>query len=580
MQAMTCGLVTFATDKGGPVEIIEHNKSGFNIDPYNGEAAAELMADFFEKCANDRDHWSKMSQGAIKRILKHYTWKIYAERLMSLSRVYRWSCVTKILLRPLPYFCSIWSPYLCYYHYRADGLWYTIRCFLMHASLLACTFAPVCHVKSCTTFDLGRPAHARAFAACVDVLSDFVWSCKLDLQLPKTCHSKLIMLTVLWQHLLRRLPHDPRCHLAAFQEVQACFACASEWKIFFLLSFLMVKFFSCFCSFWKYVTTLDRQESRRYLEMLYHTKLRPLIASVPEAVNQPLTGDGEAHHFFWSPVKKGKTLSLVQISCGKKAMALCQPCQKKTNWTLLRCYFVKVTVSQLKSGLHHWEIVSLTQASSIDKSHWGRSFSQYYLSSKQAIWNCSRPYQLASVMTDGLSFFLRQQISHLLLKLVFATTLVSAQLLTWWWLTYTWTWGKPRERISHQLIILRWHACEYDYTKDCLRTRCCCCCCFWWEVCWLTRCCRRYFLIVLLTSWFCSVVYNSVLWGILDHAFPGYIRMRRRSHSMHKDSCKRYWQLRQRLVCVTLSCCNSDRLSLYNVIHTGSQVFKFDKPFF
>ena len=39
------------------------------------------------------------------------------------------------------------------------------------------------------------------------------------------------------------------------------------------------------CSFWKYVSTLDRQESRRYLEMLYHTKLRPLIATVPEAKN-------------------------------------------------------------------------------------------------------------------------------------------------------------------------------------------------------------------------------------------------------------------------------------------------------
>ena len=89
LQAMTCGLVTFATDKGGPVEIIEQNKSGFNIDPYHGEAAAELMADFFEKCAKDKDHWREMSDGAIERIRSHYTWKIYAERLMTLSRVYR-----------------------------------------------------------------------------------------------------------------------------------------------------------------------------------------------------------------------------------------------------------------------------------------------------------------------------------------------------------------------------------------------------------------------------------------------------------------------------------------------------------
>lgn len=86
---MTCGLVTFATDKGGPVEIIEHSKSGFHIDPYHGENAAELMADFFEKCAKEKGQWDEVSKGAIERILTCYTWKIYAERLMTLSRVYR-----------------------------------------------------------------------------------------------------------------------------------------------------------------------------------------------------------------------------------------------------------------------------------------------------------------------------------------------------------------------------------------------------------------------------------------------------------------------------------------------------------
>lgn len=89
MQAMTCGLVTFATDKGGPVEIIEHATSGFHIDPYHGEAAADLMADFFEKCTKEKGHWEELSKGAISRILSNYTWKIYAERLMTLSRVYR-----------------------------------------------------------------------------------------------------------------------------------------------------------------------------------------------------------------------------------------------------------------------------------------------------------------------------------------------------------------------------------------------------------------------------------------------------------------------------------------------------------
>jgi glycosyltransferase involved in cell wall biosynthesis len=38
VEAMTCGLPTFATCNGGPSEIIKHGKSGFHIDPYHGEA--------------------------------------------------------------------------------------------------------------------------------------------------------------------------------------------------------------------------------------------------------------------------------------------------------------------------------------------------------------------------------------------------------------------------------------------------------------------------------------------------------------------------------------------------------------
>lgn len=37
-------------------------------------------------------------------------------------------------------------------------------------------------------------------------------------------------------------------------------------------------------SFWKYVSKLERRESRRYLEMFYALKLRPLIAKVTSPV--------------------------------------------------------------------------------------------------------------------------------------------------------------------------------------------------------------------------------------------------------------------------------------------------------
>jgi sucrose synthase len=68
VEAMTCGLPTFATCNGGPAEIIVHGKSGFHIDPYHGVQAAELLVDFFEKCKADPSYWDKISHGGLQRI--------------------------------------------------------------------------------------------------------------------------------------------------------------------------------------------------------------------------------------------------------------------------------------------------------------------------------------------------------------------------------------------------------------------------------------------------------------------------------------------------------------------------------
>lgn len=97
IEAMTCGLPTFATKNGGPAEIIKHRKSGFHIDPYHGVDAAELMADFFEKAAKEQDYWEKVSRAARERIFSRYTWEIYASRLVSLCHVYSfWNHVTSL----------------------------------------------------------------------------------------------------------------------------------------------------------------------------------------------------------------------------------------------------------------------------------------------------------------------------------------------------------------------------------------------------------------------------------------------------------------------------------------------------
>ncbi|KNA22850.1 hypothetical protein SOVF_030020 [Spinacia oleracea] len=91
IEAMTSGLPTFATCNGGPAEIIVHGKSGFHIDPYQGDRAAQLIVDFFDKCKVDPTHWELISKGGLERIQDKYTWKIYSKKLLTLAGIYSFS---------------------------------------------------------------------------------------------------------------------------------------------------------------------------------------------------------------------------------------------------------------------------------------------------------------------------------------------------------------------------------------------------------------------------------------------------------------------------------------------------------
>jgi len=97
IEAMTSGLPTFATQNGGPLEIIEHGVSGFHIDPNHGHLASKTITNFFKQCNKKPDYWTKISDGGINRIGEKYTWKLYASRLMTLSRIYGfWKYVTNL----------------------------------------------------------------------------------------------------------------------------------------------------------------------------------------------------------------------------------------------------------------------------------------------------------------------------------------------------------------------------------------------------------------------------------------------------------------------------------------------------
>ncbi|WP_291319470.1 sucrose synthase [Desulfonatronospira sp.] len=97
IEAMNSGLPTFATIFGGPLEIIEDGKSGFNIDPTHGDKAAELMTDFFSRCRKEPEYWNTISDNGIKRVEEKYNWRLYAQRLLSFSRIYGfWKYVSNL----------------------------------------------------------------------------------------------------------------------------------------------------------------------------------------------------------------------------------------------------------------------------------------------------------------------------------------------------------------------------------------------------------------------------------------------------------------------------------------------------
>ncbi|MGB5528998.1 MAG: sucrose synthase [Ignavibacteriaceae bacterium] len=88
IEAMRSGLPTFATQYGGPLEIIEDEKCGFHIDPVNEKSVEEKLIDFFKRCKEDKNYWDKISKAGIKRVDTTFNWELYAKNLLSLAKIY------------------------------------------------------------------------------------------------------------------------------------------------------------------------------------------------------------------------------------------------------------------------------------------------------------------------------------------------------------------------------------------------------------------------------------------------------------------------------------------------------------
>jgi sucrose synthase len=97
IEAMCSGLPTFATQYGGPLEIIEDEISGFHINPVDGEAASKRIVDFFKKSTKNKNYWNKISQAGIERVDTSFNWELYSKNLLSLAKIYGfWKYTTNL----------------------------------------------------------------------------------------------------------------------------------------------------------------------------------------------------------------------------------------------------------------------------------------------------------------------------------------------------------------------------------------------------------------------------------------------------------------------------------------------------
>lgn len=88
LEAMITGLPTFATQFGGPLEIIKDQVNGFYINPTHLEETATKLITFINRCKADPHYWNQISDQGIERVYSTYTWKIHTTRLLTLTRVY------------------------------------------------------------------------------------------------------------------------------------------------------------------------------------------------------------------------------------------------------------------------------------------------------------------------------------------------------------------------------------------------------------------------------------------------------------------------------------------------------------
>ncbi|HBB31744.1 MAG TPA: sucrose synthase [Cyanobacteria bacterium UBA8803] len=88
LEAMISGLPTFATQFGGPSEIIKDGENGFHINPTDLEGTAQKIIQFISQCNQDPKEWQKISERGIKLVRDKYNWSSHTKHLLGLAKMY------------------------------------------------------------------------------------------------------------------------------------------------------------------------------------------------------------------------------------------------------------------------------------------------------------------------------------------------------------------------------------------------------------------------------------------------------------------------------------------------------------
>jgi sucrose synthase len=88
LEGMASGLPVFATQFGGPQEIIEDGKNGYLINPTQPGFISQPILDFLNRCEKAPSCWETLGGQAIIRVKERFSWSLYSEKLIKAAKLY------------------------------------------------------------------------------------------------------------------------------------------------------------------------------------------------------------------------------------------------------------------------------------------------------------------------------------------------------------------------------------------------------------------------------------------------------------------------------------------------------------